>query len=65
MGKKTGAWSVHEHRRFCTATYKFGNFDFENLVMYIGTRSNKQIRSHRKKYYNKLEKKFGKILSPA
>jgi SHAQKYF class myb-like DNA-binding protein len=54
MGKKTGQWSKFEHKRFVAAIHIFGNFDFKNMVRYIGTRSNKQIRSHRKKYFIKI-----------
>jgi len=49
-----GRWTLSEQRKFVEAYAKFGK-DWIKIRDYIGTRSDRQIRSHAQKFFQKLK----------
>ncbi|KAL4502189.1 hypothetical protein ABPG72_000424 [Tetrahymena utriculariae] len=54
-----GRWTKEEHQKFLEGLNIYGK-NWKKVEEHIGTRTGAQIRSHAQKFFNRLEKEFGK-----
>lgn len=56
-------WTVDEHERFLEGVNLYGN-DLKLIAKHVGTRNETQVRSHRQKYVEKIQKELKLLTLP-